>query len=312
MQIPKENYELRPTTHIGAYISTELFETLKHNYVTAFPEMPDAVTIPKALIEQVLALSPQVAGIRFMYGLTDIQNPQSLKVFLIPCTAQHEYDQATQPLIHQGGYYDQNGSVYPLLEVVAAIGNFVTHMAAKDLDWVHKTVTRGNFYGKHSLQGLMKDEQCAYILFYFGLEENIIKPISKALNADFQAFDEDQLDYTSPCPPVCFNTDTICFTESAVGAFSKEAELELHRHFRDTILLEMEEGATYYELYYFISPLIMTIINEESHREVILKEIYETKILPFKELLSAERYEEATTFLKVALQELAGEYSVVF
>ena len=63
-------------------------------------------------------------------------------------------------------------------------------------------------------------------------------------------------------------------------------------------------------MYYFISPLIAALINDSSFKEFELKNIYFQKIVPFKELLISNKYEEANCLLNETFKEWVDQWQV--
>ena len=71
-----------------------------------------------------------------------------------------------------------------------------------------------------------------------------------------------------------------------VEKYSTEREWNFYRNFRDDVLLILDAGSKYYEMYHFISSLVsIIIIKMHDNKEEVLYKIYYDKIVPFKELL---------------------------
>ena len=64
-----------------------------------------------------------------------------------------------------------------------------------------------------------------------------------------------------------------------------------------------------YEMYYFISPLIASLIKAKANSRTILTKIYLDKMVPFKQLLLTKQYQEAVYLLEDTLDEMAKEYA---
>ncbi len=297
---------------VGTYISKSYGSELKKTYQEEFPATTEAVVFKKSLLLKVLAMSKKLTGIRFMYGLADELNPNSIKVFLIPCTSTSSSDTATQALISENGYYAQDEQLYSIKDISEMMSLYVTSVLKRGLDLPYKKVTRGNYIGKNALNDLMKDSNCHFIQYYFGLRNLIIAPVLEPLDAQFNAFLDVYMDFINPCPPACREGGADCFATEAVTSFSLNQELDLYRQFRDTELLQMPDGGMLYEMYYFISPYITSIIHQSADKTKTLSDLYFNKILPFKELVTNNKNEAAAQFLKETLDDLARAYNQEF
>lgn len=308
----KEVNEKQQITQVGDFISKAHADRLRANYSLEFPHIASSFIINKGLIFKILNLSPQVAGIRFMFGLTDKLNPNTVRILLVPCTSTAADDLASKPLISDFGYYDHQEQLHSLRETVTLIANFVESMMMKTTHWPYKKVTRGTFFGKNALLELSQNEQCQNIQFHFGFQDQIIKAVLEPLDNYQQPFADLYMDFAKPCPPFCpddeLNDD--CLATMAVKLFANDTELNLYRNFRDHALLEMEGGNFYYELYYFISPLITASIKKHENREDLLKQLYFERIVPFKLLLFKNDFDSALQILKGTFNELIETYKV--
>ncbi len=311
MKKNQETTSRRKAVDVGEYISKGLFHALQKTYHTAFPNTIASFRISKTLILNVLNSSTKVSGIRFMYGLSDVLNPNSIRVFLIPCINEKEYSLNSKPLLVEKGYYDQEGNVFSLPEMAQMMADYVKYVHQQDETLNYKTITRGNFFGRNSLENFMSAETCVSISYHLGLRKNIIAPIIEPLDRQGYAYADVYMDFTRPCPPVCKGHDGSehCMATTAVEQFSEEAELDFYRAFRDTYLLDQEGGAMLYEMYYFISPLVNMLMLKKADDEVIYHNLYFNKILPFKALLEQKNYQAATYLLQEVLEELTNKYT---
>ena len=83
---------------VGRFISKEEFDLQRGTYQNEYPDFRNSFIISKDLFLKVLNCSAQLTGIRFMHGLADMKNPQSVKLLLIPCTDFSEYDMASKAI----------------------------------------------------------------------------------------------------------------------------------------------------------------------------------------------------------------------
>jgi hypothetical protein len=303
------NYQLN-AMNVGGYVSSEHFDKVTTAYQEQYPGSVNFVTVKKEIILNVLNSHEWVSGIRFMYGLDDPMNPNSLRVFLIPCTHTSENVSLSKPLVTKTGYYDNTGLLNSLNDVVNAIAAYVKQMTKRNTDLVYKQVTRGNFLGKNSLLDLTSKENDEFISIHFGLENLVLKPVFVPSDFNGRILRGDFMNMTQPCPDHCNDDPGLCVAELSVLRFSIEEELNVFRNFRDNILLNLENGEELFEMYYFISPLIAALINDSSSKEFELKNIYFQKIVPFKELLISNKYEEANYLLNETFKEWVDQWQV--
>ena len=302
--------QTRSIQEVGSFISKESFTSLRQGYSEKFPDLPSSIIVQKELLNKVMGMSEKVKGIRFAYGLDDPMNPKSVRVMLIPCTTHAEYDRASRPMVSSFGYPDHKGNTCSVKEVAELIHNFVQNMLDHEVGLTYKNITRGSFFGKKSLSELIREKQCEYVRLSFGFQDNTISPILEPLNESFVAFTGMFLDLANPCPPTCDTgtTEEVCLATLAVTRYSNQDELNLYREFRDNQLLNIEGGGVLYEMYYFISPLITSLISKRPDGEVRLKALYQNKILPFKNMIKSNQFTEAAGLLREALDQLASEY----
>ncbi|KXX72724.1 hypothetical protein [Flammeovirga sp. SJP92] len=305
-------------SEVGQYVSQEYFDQHTNCYKETFPGTTSSFTIPKSLIEKVINLSPEVKGIRFMYGLADHLNPNSIRILLIPCSARSEYSVGNQAILIKQGYYDHLGEKHSTLRTCELISSFVNDIKKRDQGLNYKEITRGGFFGKKKLLEFIKDSQGDQITLHFSYKEEIIHPILEFQKENNSLFGN----WAQPCPPLCKEKSETeigeeenddCLATAAVSKIhqhSSEKVLDLYRVFRDNKLLDMKDGAIYYELYYFISPYVSGFIDQQTNKTDLLKSIYLDKITPFHHLLTEHKYEEALAFLKETLSEWVGNYQV--
>ena len=232
-------------TDAGSYIDKPLVEHLRKRYELEFPEVISSVRITKTLILRVLSMHKKVSGIRFMYGLADTLNPNSLRILLVPCTHVSEHSIQAKPIIFSSGYYSHDGKLNSIKQVVELSANFVQFVESRMTGVVHKKITRGGFFGRSSLCDLMQDDRCFEVLFALGLEHKDIKPILEPITMSDQSLSI-YMDFAHLCPPSC-NTGEDCVATMSVELHAPVYdELDLYRHFRDNELLKLNGGRALY------------------------------------------------------------------
>lgn len=297
----------RLAENVGSYIDKSFYKGLSAAFHKQYPAMQATFAIRKELLMQVLSEAEPICGIRFMYGLMDPLNPKSVRLFLIPCIQLDPTDSIPKNLIRERGCIDHLGISHTLPELCRYISQFVSYRMQGDSRLAHKTTTRGGFFGKNSLMALLRYEKCAFLGYHFGLGGEVIKPILEPLNAAKKAFSGVYMDFTSPCPPACGGERT-CLVEHSANLRKAERKLEQIRWFRDHQLLQMPEGGLYYEMYYFISPLLMSALNQHKNGSMWLDQYDEDIIIPIEALLTKHAYAEAFDLLKTGLRALLDRF----
>ena len=300
---------------VGRFISKEEFDFQIGNYQNEYSDIRNSFIINKDLFLEVLNCSDQLTGIRFMHGLADKKNPQSVKLLLIPCTNFSEYDMASKPLVSNDGYYDHEGNLYSIKEISQLMSNYVQYMVKRNPSLKYKKVIRGNFFGKNLLTELTKESETEFIRYYMGFKESLIKGLMEPLNIEYISSNNVFANFPKPCPHFCPEIDPDaeeCLATMASHYHSSEDELNFFRQYRDQELLKLNGGGMLYEMYYFISPLIGGIIHKHENAKSILTKLYFDQIQPFKQMVINGTYQEAAELLEKTLDLMINEYGSSF
>ncbi len=297
---------------IGSYITSEYANDLLNQYSEEYPNVASSFNIKKTSILKVLNASPEVTGIRFFYGLSDLLNPNSVKLILVPCTQNSDFANPKNLIIEQG-YMDHNDQVHSILEVSQMIANWVTSLNQRNPELKYKETTRGGFFGRNSLLDLIRDQDCHSISFKLGLKESVISPIMQALNDNGKFLNSFIMDVTAPCPPSCAQpwpetSDEPCALELVGMSTSNKEKIDNYRWFRDHKLLDLEGGAKQYELYYFLSPFVTMVISKNKSNKEILRRMYTERIAPCNAFIANGEYQKALDLLEDTLQVWIAEY----
>ncbi|MFY0629076.1 MAG: hypothetical protein JXR05_01775 [Flavobacteriaceae bacterium] len=296
--------EVSNAMNIGQEVTKNDFYLLTENYKEYDNTGHEPFIIDRKIIEENLTFSEHVAGIRFMYGLKDPLNPNSKILFLIPCSNLSEEYISTEALLKKEGYHDHNGNLYLIQDVLLMMSQYVQNVSINNPDFNYKEITRGNFYGKESLNSLLLP-QCKYIQYHMGILNNVISPVMQVLGAEFNQINEVYMDFSQPCPDKCDGGGGDWMTTMVIN---NEQELNKYRYFRDHLLLELEGGPQLFELYYLVSPVIAKIMETHENKEIAIQQFYTEEIVPFKALIREESYQEAAYALKETLYKLFAEY----
>ncbi|GAB5522463.1 MAG: hypothetical protein Roseis2KO_03350 [Roseivirga sp.] len=297
---------------VGSFISEEYSNQLQQSFKAAYPGTETRFTFSKDLMLKVLSLSKKIVGIRFMFGLADELNPNSVKLILVPCTSPTEYMDNSKPLIFTSGYFDNKGGQNSIKESSQLIAAFVQNMKSRNNNLEYKRITRGAFVGKNSLLALTEDNQCEHIALNFGLRDGAIEPVFEPLNKYKKAYLGIYLEYVGGCPPLCLSpNEEQCFGLLAVDLFSGDMKEKLfYLNLRDEMLSGLKNGKVYYEMFHFISPIVSLLIPRMNNQEKVLAKIYKEKLVPLRQLLLEERFEEATELIANGLDELVEEFEM--
>ena len=299
--------ETRSVSSIGSYVTESYFSQYTEEFSKYF-SMKNKFVIKKEMIRNVLNQSEEVKGIRFMWGLVDEFAPESSRLFLIPCGASSESFGNTHALIFKNGYVDSEGKNSSIEMASIIISNFV-RSANREVDsLIYKNITRGSFFGRKTLDGFINQDSHNEIELHLGF-----KKTNKQIILIFKSFDISKKIYLNDgelCPPNCPEF-TPCVATMSVLKNSVEEELEAFRKFRDESLLDLPDGAKYYEMYYFLSPLVSSMIRGSGmNQELFLDELYNERIKPFGELLRQGNHIEALEILNKTLLEWSTEFMI--
>lgn len=298
---------------VGSFISEEYSNQLQQSFKETYPKMETRFTFSKSLMLKVLNSSKAITGIRFMYGLEDESNQSSIKLILVPCTNATEYAENSKPLIFSSGYHDNHGDLKSIRETGELIARFVKHIKDNNDSLEYRNITRGAFVGKNSLLALSEGHTCKYVALNFGLRKDVIEPVFEPLNINLVADQKIYLDFVHACPPFC-DPGTSPSTNACFGTLALELkgktdnEKRFFLNLRDRTLFTLKDGATYYEMFHFISPIVSLLIPKLINQNEVLSNMYTNRLAPLKDLITQERFDEATTLIANGLDELIEEF----
>ncbi len=290
---------------VGSYVDKDYFLKYTEAFSNYF-SITGKFVIKKQLIRDILNLSSEVKGIRFMWGLVDEFALKSTRLFLIPCGTKTDTSINTHALQFNGGYNDSKGDRHTTDLTCSMISNFVKAIKREDGSQPYKTITRGGYLGKNSLMDFLNQENDAAMEVHLGYEPSNkeIMPILTSIHKN-GVF----MNLGLTCPNACPEEDQTCVTSLAVTKNSVEEELQAFRNFRDNDLLQLPEGSLYYEMYYFLSPLVRSAISKSGYlEEVFLSRLYSEKIRPFGALLNQGQHLKALDILSETLMEWSNGF----
>lgn len=301
------DFNYQKTESIGKLVKLDYF---KH-YTQAFTEhfsVPISFSVEKSLIKSILSQSDQVKGIRFLWGLKDEFNIYSSELFMIPCGSANRSRSPIYPLLFEQGYHDTNGDLHSIETTCQMSSHFVKSVKRIKSSFPYKTITRAAFFGSESLLAYINQSVDSEIEIHLGYdtETELIIPIFTSPDKVSGPF----MNTGCPCPPYCCDLGESCVATLAVQQNSDEAVLDSFREFRDTHLLNLPKGATYYEMYYFLTPLVRSEIDKSEDKGIFLDNLYNNTIIPFSELLKQGKDMQALETLSNTLSEWSNEYII--
>lgn len=105
-----------------------------------------------------------------------------------------------------------------------------------------------------------------------------------------------------------------CYITTAVCEFYGKAddcyELTQFRKFRDTWLMDQENGKDLIQKYYETAPTVVEALKYDENREVIYRKLYSDYLLPCLQLIEEERYESCKELYTEMVNRLCEEYCI--
>ncbi len=299
----KRNPKVLPQ-NVGEFISESTFLNLSNDFVIKYPNEIPSVTISKDVIEDLLA-KDDISGIRFMYGINDVDDPASRLIVLMPCNYTMS---GTIPNIvfDKDGFQINSGEKISFDKTWQVLFNHVTRYRKIDNITSYTKIIRGCFFGKKSLLKLLSQTEENKIIFHFGYDSDTLIPFQPIL----QPIDKINvyMDRTIICPPDC-DPDS-CIASYVANVFEKHAENSLNtlRSFRTELLNEHPYNGFEVEKYYTISASIMEYLKNDTQNKIILKNIYDKYFKLSLNYLEANDKENAFQLFKECMQYLGDKY----
>jgi len=198
----------RSVRSIGSYVSREYFESLIDGFAQMHPTETKSVFIARELIAAALSDSPEVCGVRFMYGQEEDADPESRIVLLMACYDKGSGHAVPNPLLTSKGHLTHDGERVSADKSWELIDRHVNRMCLLLPDADRRDIPRGCFFGKESLKELIEREGCTGIRFHFGYNpataylpdryESALEAMSSRVQS-LGVFMEDG----TRCPPIC-------------------------------------------------------------------------------------------------------------
>jgi len=300
---------LDPAT-VGEFITESYYHELARNFRTKFPSEARFVNLSKSAVETVLK-EDNVSGIKFMNGLTDVNDPSSRILVLIPANYTMNSN-LPNAIINKDGFITNTGELISLEKTWQVLFNHVLNFKKLDASMHYTKINRGSFLGRDLLKALTEEAGNDNLIYTFGYNAEMNYPYKALIYPETNAFYIGDQSY--PCPgssgcPTTTSTDPCALTRIATNFAGKEADGQLNmlRGFRDKILQDKFTGAEV-EKYYTISASLLEAIDKEQNQAVIFKGIYDKYIQP--SITSINNNDEATAYnlFQEAMQHLTDTY----
>ncbi|MEM6770879.1 MAG: hypothetical protein AAF597_09870, partial [Bacteroidota bacterium] len=143
---------------------------MRTSFVERFPDFPQTILVPKALIEQAMATTEDCCGIHFTFGMTDATDPNSAVLLLVPSIPHPQKPYVANPL-KRAGYLDNNGELHSLEAIPELSQNFVTYQRACFPGTVTEKAHRANYYGRNTLETIVTPADCSNVLLHLGYKQ---------------------------------------------------------------------------------------------------------------------------------------------
>lgn len=298
----------KKTVDAGSLISASYADQLIAGYELLTDADAPSFIIKRELIDGILAL-PKVVGIRFIYGLKDALNPTSAEIILVPCTTKDEFG-TPKPIISRDNYFNNKEESVTIRETAKAIRNYVNYIQMMDKNWSYQEVTRGTFFGINSLDSLLNKEGCTELKVTMGFgkqgEETRphVHPVLEAQNVNHENSWLDILEDGSKCPPKC-SFELAETLDILSGKQHSEDVNDLLMTFRNTEMLNSDNGKATYELYYFVTPLVSALLEEKGINN---ESFYNERFKPAIELITGGDNEGGMSLINEILVELVADF----
>lgn len=284
---------------IGEYISREYYQYLIEGFAAKHPTEQRSVYIAKEFITAALAESPEVCGIRFMYGQRPGADPRSRTVLLMACYEKVSDNFVPNLSFPTQGHLTHEGDRVSTEECFAMFDRHVDRMMALLPGEARKEIPRGCYYGADVLLDLLGQAECAGIRFHFGynagrsfLPERYEVPL-EAVDATGLSL-ESFVEAGQVCPPTC--------GDGGGGGF-----ILMRAAMNMDLLIGGANGGALFEMYHHVSPALVNAMQKQGvdHRAVYA-EAFAGSFL----LLSEGRADEAGAACKRSLQTLMKKYLI--
>lgn len=292
---------------IGALISKTEASLLKKGFLKRYHDQISSLSIRKESILKVLNKTPNICGIKFLYGMISADQPASKFIMLIPCFASKD-ESRPLPHISTEGFYTNKGHQIELLHAWESLCNYVKYMRACDSELGFDDVSRSCFFGVESLKQLLSLEDVENINYHFGYDDFtvtknicdkyriVLEPISFNRHYDIYMDHGGLFGESKP----------LCFIKTIIGAYNHNSSVEVEnqvnvfRNYRSRLLSENHDSDPIVEMYYQVTDTLVEKITHHENKAVIYQDIYKLMSATNEKLRSAN----TTTVRDVLIKDI--------
>ncbi|MGV3594041.1 MAG: hypothetical protein ACO1NK_02255 [Sediminibacterium sp.] len=282
-------------SHIGSLIEKAEASLLKESFKAKYKDQVNLISITKDLILKIFNKNPDSCGIKFLYGMTSVDDSYSKFIMLVPCISSVDNSRPI-PKIDADGFYTNTGSRIELIQAWESLCNYVKYMREVDNELGFEDVSRSCFFGKESLNQLLNIKGMEGINYFFGYDdftqlENrlsryrvVIEPFAN--NIDHNIYMDHGGLFTPP-------GDTRCFVKKVIieyGGYddNTESKIDIFRNFRNMMLVNSSSDSIL-EMYYQTTDALVEKINTLENSSIIYQDMHE-KMINVKEKLRDKDY----------------------
>lgn len=316
---PTTSLSRKPAPFIGDYISYEYYHYLIEGYRQKHPTEQKSVFIAKELILETLEKFPNVSGLRFMYGLKEV-NAETSRTIVLMASNDTSMDKPLPNLIFaQNDYLTDTGERITIDQCWELFNRYITRMSALLPEEKRKELPRACFYGINSLKDLLDQKDCAGIRYHFGYNPTTeylpqrYEAVMEAVDSNGQSL-KIYMEQGQHCPSVCppgYPGGGLIFIMSALaqnGSINEATAFEWEQRLRDFWQLEEDTDGMLYEMVHYVSPALTEALQQSGIGESDFAAIYTTQFSGFLGLIKEGKIEEAKGAFKHSLDEMMKKY----
>jgi hypothetical protein len=309
----------RTAENIGTLITADYFYSLTRSFRNVYPQEVSSVILSKALLKEILNYLPDVAGIKFVGGLVDRNDPTSRQIILVPCNSETGNGAIPHSIFLAKGFWIQTGEKISLSKTWENMSESVERFLQLEPTMKRKEVLRSIFFGKISLQSLIETKGCENVKFHYGYtraHSSFLEPCLEALDSNNQSL-QVYLEVGQRCPcvddnrPECCHTDGDCIITDSISHSKKEdalSTLNMIREFRDKWLVK--DNPSLFEMYYDISPSLAWKISNDKKAGNVYEDIFSKYISPTVKSINEKKYESVKHHFVSSMDELLQNHLI--
>ncbi|AXY73251.1 hypothetical protein D3H65_04340 [Paraflavitalea soli] len=309
----------RPAELTGEIIDNAYAQQLIEGFRKQFPGEVSRLFIGVNKIFSAVKDIPNVSGIRFMYGMEKVGDPESKVILLIPCDTASAHRPIPNTIVQPQGYLNHRGEIVGLKQTWQLLYNHAVHYAGLMPGVPFRGIMRGTFFGIDSLTSLLKDMTSAHGMYYhFGFDDSITeatakhKAVLEPLHYDKTSY-EWYMDFGSLCPPTCPpppggwpkpriiespDADNLDFTNLLPSQFNYTGDFSVNNPVVGPLV----------EMYYYVSPALTEALADSGKVQEVYTALSNNEVRECNRLIEAGNYEAAKELFEQAIDGLMKTY----